>query len=157
MPNKTDKLKGYVLSVQGPVVDVQCMSEEDVPNIHSVLSTQTVDGKRVILEVAEHRSGNIARCIAIHSTLNLQYKTPAYFEGESIEVPGGEEIFSRIVNVLGDPIDQKEPGVIREKFPIRSNQEADTRNTYRGKKQHERIETGIKMIDLLFPLLKGSK
>jgi len=158
MPSKTDKLSGYIVSVQGPVVDVQCMSEKDVPNIHSVLRTKTVDDKIIILEVAEHRPGNIARCIAIHSTLNLQYKTSAYFEGESIKVPGGEDLFSRIVNVLGEPIDQKGDLTVTEKYPIRSSQEAiQVRNTQKSRKHFERIETGIKMVDLLFPLLKGSK
>jgi len=158
MPTKTKKLCGYIISVQGPVVDVQCMSEKDVPNIHSVLSTKTVDDRDVILEIAEHRSGNIARCISIHSTLNLQYKTSVYLEGSSIMIPSGEDLFSRIVNVMGDPIDQKGPTTVNEKFPIRSAKDAvQVRQVRDGIQQHERLETGIKMIDLLFPVLKGSK
>lgn len=152
------KISGYIIAVQGPVVDVQCLTEADVPNIHSVLRTRTVDGKDVILEVAEHQSGNIARCISIHSTLNLQYKTSVYYEGPSISVPAGEDIFSRIVNVLGEPIDQKGEITVKETFPIRSTKSSSTVRSIRsGVKQHERLETGIKMIDLLFPLLKGSK
>ncbi|MCK5012442.1 MAG: F0F1 ATP synthase subunit beta [Candidatus Omnitrophica bacterium] len=158
MPNKTDKISGYISSVQGPVVDVQCMSADDVPNIHSVLRTKTVDDREVILEVAEHQAGNIARCISIHSTLNLQYKTPVYFQGASIEIPSGEDIFSRIVNVMGEPIDQKGPITVKETFPIRSSQTKPlVRSVREGAKQYERFETGIKMVDLLFPLLKGSK
>jgi len=158
MPTKTKKLCGYVVSVQGPVVDVQCTSEKDVPNIHSVLRTNTVDDKDIILEVAEHRTGNIARCISINSTLNLQYKTSVYFEGASIMIPTGEDLFSRIVNVLGVPIDQKGPIDIKELLPIRSTKEStQVRKISDGVKHHERLETGIKMIDLLYPLLKGSK
>jgi len=158
MPTKTKKLCGYIISVQGPVVDVQCASENDVPNIHSVLRTKTVDGKDIILEVAEHRTGNIARCISIHSTMNLQYKTSVYLEGASIMIPSGEDIFSRIVNVMGVPIDQKGPITVKETFPIRSvNNSVQVRNVRDGAKQYERLETGIKMIDLLFPVLKGSK
>ena len=158
MPNKADKISGYITSVQGPVVDVQCMSADDVPNIHSVLRTKTVDDRKVILEVAEHQAGNIARCISIHSTLNLQYKTPVYFQGASIEIPAGEDLFSRIVNVMGEPIDQKGPVTVKETFPIRSTQTKPfVRSIRKDAKQFERFETGIKMVDLLFPLLKGSK
>src|SRR3990167_7324677 len=158
MPTKSPKLTGYIIAVQGPVVDVQCPNAADVPNIHSLLRTKTVEGREVNLEVAEHRSGNIARCIAINSTLNLQYKTSVYFEGASIEVPAGEDIFSRIINVLGDPIDQKGEITVKETFPIRSAQAvAQIRQIRKGVKRFERIETGIKMVDLLFPLLKGSK
>ena len=158
MPTKSPKLTGYIIAVQGPVVDVQCPNAADVPNLHSLLRTKTVEGREVNLEVAEHRSGNIARCIAINSTLNLQYKTSVYFEGASIEVPAGEDIFSRIINVLGDPIDQKGEITVKETFPIRSAQAvAQIRQIRKGVKRFERIETGIKMVDLLFPLLKGSK
>ncbi|MCK4881492.1 MAG: F0F1 ATP synthase subunit beta, partial [Candidatus Omnitrophica bacterium] len=157
MPNKTDKT-GYIGSVQGPVVDVQCANIEDVPNIHSILSVMAVDGREIILEVAEHQPGNIARCISINSTLNLQYKTEVYFVGSTMEIPTGEDLFSRIVNVMGEPIDQKGPITITETFPIRSAQtKARVRPIRTEAKQIERFETGIKMIDLLFPLLKGSK
>jgi len=158
MPNKTDKLSGYVLSVQGPVVDVQCKRVEDVPNINSLLRTKTVDDRAVNLEVAEHKSGNIARCIAINSTLNLQYKTSVYFIGSSISIPAGEDMFSRIVNVMGEPIDQKGPITVGETFPIRSDKDdQQVRPIQKGPKKRERFETGIKMLDLLFPLMKGSK
>jgi F-type H+-transporting ATPase subunit beta len=158
MSTKTEKLCGYILAVQGPVVDVQCMSAEDVPNIHSVLRTNTVDDRNVILEVAEHKSGNIARCISINSTLNLQYKTSVFFQGPSISIPAGEDLFSRIVNVMGEPIDQKGPVTVTEEFAIRRSKEtAHVRNVHKGSKHYERLGTGIKMVDLLFPLLKGSK
>ena len=155
---KTNKITGYIGSVQGPVVDVQCANIEDVPNIHSILSVMAVDGREIILEVAEHQPGNIARCISINSTLNLQYKTEVYFVGSTMEIPTGEDLFSRIVNVMGEPIDQKGPITITETFPIRSAQtKARVRPIRTEAKQIERFETGIKMIDLLFPLLKGSK
>ncbi|MCK5178711.1 MAG: F0F1 ATP synthase subunit beta [Candidatus Omnitrophica bacterium] len=155
---KTNKITGYIGSVQGPVVDVQCANIEDVPNIHSILSVMAVDGREIILEVAEHQPGNIARCISINSTLNLQYKTEVYFVGSTMEIPTGEDLFSRIVNVMGEPIDQKGPITITKTFPIRSVQtKARVRPIRTEARQIERFETGIKMIDLLFPLLKGSK
>ena len=67
MPTSTDNSKktvGKVVSVQGPVVDVKFAQAEAVPNIFSVILTQTVDKERVVLEVAEHLPGNIARCIS---------------------------------------------------------------------------------------------
>jgi len=157
MPKKTNKISGYITAVQGPVVDVQCLTTKDVPNIHSILRAKTVDGRDVVLEVAEHQSGNIARCISINSTLNVQYRTPVYFESDSLEIPTGEDLFSRIVNVMGDPIDQKGPTTVTQTFPIHSTQAPQVRKISQGRKQYERFETGIKMVDLLFPLLKGSK
>ena len=62
------KVDGYIISVQGPVVDVRYIRPEDVPNIYSIINAKTVEGKDVILEVAEHRAGNIARCISLNST-----------------------------------------------------------------------------------------
>ena len=63
--------KGKVVAVQGPVVDVKFQLAEHVPNILSVIETETVDKKRVVLEVAEHMPGNIARCISMNSTINI--------------------------------------------------------------------------------------
>ena len=68
---KTQLKQGKVVAVQGPVVDVWFENEIDIPAIYDNVNTKTVDGKRVVLEVVEHLSGNIARCIAINSTYNL--------------------------------------------------------------------------------------
>ena len=73
-------------------------------------------------------------------------------------IPSGEDVFSRILNSLGEPIDQKGPITVKESFPIRSEKDfVQVRSIREGPHQQERLETGIKMIDLLFPLLKGSK
>lgn len=149
---------GVVISVQGPVVDVKFASVNDIPNIYSMVQTQTTDGRKVVMEVAEHRPGNVARCIAINSTLNLQRSAKAYTNDVNIEVPGGDDVYARIMNAMGDPIDQKGPIVCKEKFPIRTFR-TDSRVHFNtsDRKGFEIIETGIKMIDLLFPLVKGSK
>ena len=68
--------QGRVIGVQGPVVDVRFDSTEALPSIYEVLETSTRDGKRLVLEVAEHLPGNIARCIGMSSTLNLQRSAP---------------------------------------------------------------------------------
>ncbi|MGE5197217.1 MAG: F0F1 ATP synthase subunit beta [Deltaproteobacteria bacterium] len=152
------KNTGKIVSVQGPVVDVKFLNASDVPNIFSVLTTKTVDGAEVILEVAEHLPGALARCIAINSTINLQRNQEAQVTGTSIHIPTGDALYGRIINVLGEPIDQKKLPETLERLPIRR---PDMGTLVRLKKdQHksfEVMETGIKIIDLLFPLVKGSK
>jgi F-type H+-transporting ATPase subunit beta len=152
------KLKpGRVISVQGPVVDVKFDSEDDIPAIFDNVNTQTVDGQRVVLEVAEHLPGNIARCIAINSTFNLQRDSLAYPSGKSIQIPAGDSIYGRIINVWGDPIDQKGEIPPGERIPIRSQKSAQHLSSKSKTEKFEVLETGIKIIDLLFPLVKGSK
>ena len=160
MPVKTnhDQASGYIVSVQGPVVDVKFTHAEEVPSIFSVLMTYTVDKDEVVLEVAEHLPGNIARCIAINSTINLQRNTEAKVTGGGIEIPTGEALYGRIINMLGQPIDQKGEFAVQEKFPIRKKDMGSQVNTTKSQKRSfEVMETGIKVIDILFPVVKGSK
>ncbi len=152
------KNPGKVIAVQGPVVDVKFAQENDVPNLYEVIETKSFDGRRIVLEVAEHLENNIARCIALASTLNLQYNAPAQPLGEPIRIPVGEGMFGRIINVIGEPIDRK--GVIeyQETSPIRKNISNIRLNPDRLMTgEFELLETGIKIIDLLFPMVKGSK
>lgn len=150
--------KGRVTSVQGPVVDVKFTSSGDVPGIFSVIYTQTVDGKEIVLEVAEHLPGNIARCIAINSTINLQRNQEAYATGAPIQIVSGDTLYGRIINILGQPIDQKGDIAGHEKFNIRKAEMGSLVKTAKvSQKSFEIMETGIKVIDLLFPVLKGSK
>jgi F-type H+-transporting ATPase subunit beta len=163
MPNSETgaKIKGKIVSVQGPVVDVKFSRSEDVPNIYSVLVTKNVDGETVTMEVAEHLPGNLARCISINSTINLQRYQEVNCTGGSIQVPVGDAMFGRIANVLGEPIDQKGAINAREKMPIRKAEMGSAVRMERGKASERRsfevMETGIKIIDLLSPLVKGSK
>ncbi|MCM8830826.1 MAG: F0F1 ATP synthase subunit beta [Candidatus Omnitrophica bacterium] len=158
MENK--EIYGKVVSVQGPVVDVKFARLEDVPSIYSVLETQTITGEKITLEVAEHLAGNIARCISINSTINLQRYQPVKYSGPSIQIPVGELLFGRIINVLGEPIDQKDRISSPEKVSIRRPEMGSfvkTKSKEGYRKGFEVMETGIKIIDLLFPLVKGSK
>jgi len=155
--NNSKKI-GKVISVQGPVVDVKFEHSEDVPNIYSVILTKNVLGEDIILEVAEHLPSNIARCIAINSTINLQRNAEAYVLSDAIQIPVGDVLYSRIVNVLGEPIDHKGEIVSKEKWPIRRKDIEKEIKIEKGKRKgFEILETGIKIIDLLFPLVKGSK
>lgn len=152
------KPTGRVVSVQGPVVDVKFSKAEDVPNIFNIINTQTVDKEEVVLEVAEHLPGNIARCIAINSTINLQRNAEARATGSPIQIPTGDALYGRIVNILGQPIDRKGAISCIEKFPIRKAQMGSRVKIKKsGSKGFKVLETGIKIIDILFPLVEGSK
>ncbi|MFC1621409.1 F0F1 ATP synthase subunit beta [Candidatus Omnitrophota bacterium] len=156
--DKNTKVTGHVVAVQGPIVDVKFSKSADVPNIFSVIQTKTISHEKVVLEVAEHLPGNIARCIAINSTINLQRNAEAYVIGKCIEIPSGEGLFGRLVNVLGEPIDGKGDIDYVEKLPIRKPQMGSKVKTKDAAQQKfEIMETGIKIIDLLFPLVKGTK
>ena len=155
---KKERIEGYVVSVQGPVVDVKFERSEDVPNIFSVLTSLTSDKREVTLEVAEHQPGNLARCIAINSTINLQRNQRAYYQGNNINIPSGDVLYSRLINILGQPIDQKGDIDAKERLPIRKRlMGSKTKMKKESKKSFDILETGIKIIDLLFPVVKGSK
>jgi len=155
-----EKVQGRVVSVQGPVVDVKFARAEDVPNINSVLACPTVEGAEVVLEVAEHVPGNIARCIAINSTINLQRNQEVTVGADAIRIPVGDPLYARIINILGQPIDQKGPIVSQDYAPSKRPDMGSVVTGTRDKSKRrafEVMETGIKIIDLLSPLVKGSK
>lgn len=152
------KATGNVISVQGPVVDVKFSRQEDVPNVFSVVTVETVTKEKVILEVAEHLPGNVARCIAINSTINLQRNALARVSGGCIQIPTGESLYARIINILGEPIDQKGDITCKELLPIRKAEMGSrAKIDQESRRSFEVMETGIKIIDLLFPIVKGSK
>ncbi len=158
MADKSKQTIGRIVSVQGPVVDVKFDSQEDVPNMYSVIRTETITKEKVILEVAEHLPGNIARCISIDSTINLQRNAEARVIGSSIQIPSGDGLYGRIINMLGEPIDQKGEIKTNEMLPIRKKEMGSfVKISKERKTSFEVLETGIKIIDLLFPVVKGSK
>jgi F-type H+-transporting ATPase subunit beta len=148
---------GRVIAVQGPVVDVKFASSQQVPNVFDVIEAETALQEPVVLEVAEHLPGNVARCISLTSTMNLQRNAVARHLAAAVTIPVGDGLYGRIINVLGKPIDGHGPIVSTEFRPIR-------RPLPGGKVPHqarqgmiELLETGVKIIDMLFPLVKGSK
>ena len=150
--------KGRVAAVQGPVVDVKFECLEDIPDLHETVVTKTFDKREIVLEVAEHLEGNIARCVALSSTLNLQRNAPAIASGAGLTIPVGNELFGRIINVMGEPIDRKGPINAQEHRPIHrdvTKLRMDMGGVGTGKAVV--LETGIKVMDLLFPVVKGSK
>ncbi|MBN3039859.1 MAG: F0F1 ATP synthase subunit beta [Candidatus Omnitrophica bacterium] len=149
---------GTVISVQGPVVDVKFKVAQDVPELFERMVVSRADGEEVVLEVAEHLVGNIARCIAINSTMNIRRKAQAFAIGMPIKIPVGEPLYGRLISVLGEPMDLKGPIEAIEKAPIRQADMNTKIDVKKGEaKGPELLETGIKIIDLLFPLIKGSK
>jgi F-type H+-transporting ATPase subunit beta len=151
--------KGKVVSVQGPVVDVKFDRIEDIPDLHETVMTKTFDKREIALLVAEHLEGNIARCVALASTLNLQRNAVAASSGHTLAIPVGDALFGRIVNVMGKPIDGKGPiDTGGKEAPIYRDVSKVVMNVSElASGKTEVVETGIKVVDILFPVVRGSK
>src|SRR3989338_4992968 len=149
---------GKIISVEGPVVDVAFKSEADIPDLYEAIETECYGGQKLILEVVEHLENLVVRCIALGSTINLQYNALAKAKKERICIPVGEEMYGRIINVVGEPIYRKGKIQTSKRSPIRRTISSIRINPDRllGV-ESEILETGIKMIDFLFPMVKGSK
>eukprot|EP01116_Phalansterium_solitarium_P017274 TRINITY_DN420_c0_g1_i1.p1 TRINITY_DN420_c0_g1~~TRINITY_DN420_c0_g1_i1.p1 ORF type:complete len:635 (+),score=190.07 TRINITY_DN420_c0_g1_i1:57-1907(+) len=141
---------GRVTQVIGAVVDVEF--DENLPPI---LNSLEVVGHevRLVLEVAQHLGDGQVRTIAMDATEGLVRGQPVYDTGAPILVPVGPETLGRIVNVVGDPIDERGPIVTKQKFPIHAEAPAFTEQG----SANEILVTGIKVIDLLAPYAKGGK
>ncbi len=150
---------GRVVSVQGPVVDVRFPRELDVPDIYQVIMVKALDGREITLEVTEHLPGNLARCIAIQSTLNVQRDTVAGPKGKPIEIPVGDCLYERVISCIGDPLDKDGKIESKQYSAIRKGDSGTKVPDFRREKRRkdEILETGIKIIDLLYPLVKGTK
>jgi F-type H+-transporting ATPase subunit beta len=135
----------------GNVVDVEFPPEE-LPDIYNAIEIPR-DGHRLVLEVQQHLSGGAVRCIAMDTTDGLRRGMVAYDTGAPITVPVGEATLGRVFNVLGEPIDDKGPVHATEYRPIHqpppSLEEQST--------QIEVFETGLKVIDLIAPFMRGGK
>ena len=141
---------GKITQVMGAVVDVQF--DNHLPEILNALETKN-DGQKLILEVAQHLGENTVRTIAMDSSEGLVRGAVVEDVGSPISVPVGNPTLGRILNVVGEPVDEKGPIKAKELRPIHqpapefSEQSTDT----------ELLTTGIKVIDLLAPYSKGGK
>lgn len=154
-----DGTQGKIVGVYGSVVDVQ-FEKGALPTIYEVIKTNTFDGNEVILEVIEHKEPNICRCIALNPTYGLKRNSVGLATGRTLCVPKAERLYGRVLNVLGEPIDGGEPVDNSETVLIRDPQKSSQRREFleeESKLKFEIMETGIKVIDLLSPLVKGSK
>ena len=141
---------GKITQVMGAVVDVQFESE--LPEILNALHTDNND-KLLVLEVAQHLGENSVRTIAMDSTEGLKRGSEVTDTGEAIMVPVGPETLGRIINVIGDPIDERGPMKTKQKAPIHASApEFADQST-----ETEILSTGIKVVDLICPYAKGGK
>ncbi|MFQ5541433.1 MAG: F0F1 ATP synthase subunit beta, partial [Candidatus Binatia bacterium] len=149
---------GRVVSIQGPIVEVKFDRSSVLPSIHEIIETDTYDGQKVVMEVEEQLENYTVKCIALSATMNVPRNASATALGTPVEVPVGKELFGRVVNVMGEPIDRKGDIEARVRLPIRRKVASLNFGADDGHRDgYEILETGVKMIDLLYPLVKGSK
>ena len=141
--------KGKIVKISGPVIDVR-FEDNAVPPINSLL-TVTEYGKHA--EVAAHLENGLVRAIALEATEGLRCNLAVTSDGKGIEVPVGDGVIGRVVDVLGRPIDEKCPIKADHYLPIHRN----APRLSEQKPATELLETGIKVIDLLVPYAKGGK
>ncbi|TKZ21025.1 F0F1 ATP synthase subunit beta [Shimia litoralis] len=142
--------KGKITQVIGAVVDVQF--EDDLPQILNALNTEN-NGKKLVLEVAQHLGENTVRAIAMDATEGLVRGAEVTDTGAPIQVPVGTGTLGRILNVTGDPVDEKGPVEATETRAIHGDAPAFSEQSTAT----EILTTGIKVIDLLAPYTKGGK
>ncbi len=143
---------GHIYEVMGPVVDVK-FKHELLPNINDAL-TVNIDKKQLVLEVAQVSGDDIVRCISMGDTGGLKRGMEVIDTGGPITVPVGKAVLGRMFNVIGKPIDGKDD--VTKETPRESIHKPAP--SFRDQIASEEIfETGIKVIDLLVPYVKGGK
>ncbi|HOH06716.1 MAG: ATP synthase subunit beta [bacterium ADurb.Bin431] len=143
---------GQIAQIIGPVVDV-FFEGSALPPINTALEYTRKDGSLLVLEVAQHLGENTARCVAMDSTDGLQRSQEVVNTGAPIKMPVGKATLGRLLNLIGEPIDDLGPLQSEEKWAI--HRDAPTFEELETKT--EMFETGIKVIDLLEPYAKGGK
>lgn len=142
---------GKISQVIGPVVDVTF--EEDLPSIYNALEIVLNDGKKLILETQQHLGGGKVRAVAMGSTDGLKRAMEVMDTGAPISVPVGAQTLGRMFNLLGEVIDGKEELKTTDRLPIHR----DAPKFSEQSTEAEILETGIKVIDLICPFIKGGK
>ena len=142
---------GTVVTVIGPVVDIRFKAGQ-LPNLLNAIEVMN-NGKKLTLEVAQHVGDDIVRCIAMSSTDGLMRGVDAVDTGAPISVPVGNETLGRIFNLLGEAVDNKPAPATEERWPI--HRPAPSLEEQGG--TTEILETGIKVVDLICPYVKGGK
>ena len=142
---------GKIVQIIGAVVDVRFQKHE-LPRLLNAIECDN-NGQRLVLEVAQHIGDDIVRCIAMSSTDGLVRGLDAVDTGSPIRVPVGRETLGRVFNLLGDPVDEKPAPETQERWPIHR----DAPSYEEQAASSEVLETGIKVIDLIAPYLKGGK
>ena len=147
----SEKNIGSVVQVTAPVLDIR-FPEGSLPALLNAIELDN-HGTRLVAEVAQQIGDNVVRCIAMSSTDGLQRGAEAVDTGAPISVPVGEECLGRVFNLLGQPIDNKEPVKGSDQWPIHR----PAPSYEEQQPATEILETGIKVIDLICPYAKGGK
>ncbi len=147
-----NKNEGLITQIIGPVIDVE-FAQGELPEIYNALNITTDDGKMIVAEVQQMLGSNRVRTVAMSSTDGLKRGMKVVNTGEPIKVPVGKPILGRILNVIGQPVDNEGPIETNDYLPIhRESPKLVDQNT-----NIEILETGIKAIDLIQPYQKGGK
>lgn len=156
MAIKNDKKSsiGRVIAVFGPVVDIE-FENGILPAIYNALEIPKDGEKKVVLEAQKHMSDKVVRAIALSPTEGLEFGAAVYDTGGAVRVPVGNELLGRMINVLGEPIDQR--GAISGKDQKYSSIHQEAPAFSRVSSRERILETGIKVIDVLTPFLRGGK
>ena len=153
MKTENKNLKtGKVIVVLGPVVDVK-FEDNYMPAIYEKLLIDREDGKYVALEALQHVRAGVVRCIALQATEGVSRGMRVVSNGRTIEVPVGEEVLGRVLNVLGEPIDNMGEVKAQHRRPIHRK----APDFFEQSAATEVLETGIKVIDLIAPYARGGK
>ena len=143
--------EGMVQRITGPVVDI-LFENTDLPDIFHAVTIEH-NGETFVLEVLQHLGNGMVRCISMHSTDGMSRGLTAVDTGEPIMISVGTETLGRMVNVIGEPIDKREPIKTEEKWPIHHPAPPFSEIVA----AEEILETGIKVIDLMTPYVRGGK
>ena len=146
----TNKNKGKIIQIIGAVIDIRF--EGELPALYNAIDIPHGE-KKIVVEVMQHLGDRAVRCISMNETDGLKRGMEAFDTGAAITVPVGDEVLGRMVNVLGEPIDNKPDVETKEKWAIHR----DPPSLVEQVAQPEILETGIKAIDLLSPFSKGGK
>ena len=142
---------GIVHQIIGPVVDIK-FDPEELPELLNAITIEH-EGRKIVVEAAQHTGDDVVRCIALSSTDGLMRGMEAVNTGAPISVPAGKEILGRLFNVVGETIDEKGPCKTARQLPIHrpapAFEEQDTSSQI--------FETGIKVVDLIGPYTRGGK
>ncbi len=144
--------EGVIVQAIGPVIDVR-FSENNIPPLLMALKVTTNQGKELVLEVLQHIGDDTVRCISMGATEGIQRGLKVINTGSPIQVPVGKEVLGRMFNVLGQPIDEKGEFKAEQTHSIYN----DPPKFQDQSTKAEIFETGIKVIDLLCPYIKGGK
>lgn len=152
MVTTAERTEGRVVQIVGTVVDVE-FPPEKLPRINNAIELYFDDGSVVVAEVQQHLGNNWARCLAMGSTDGLRRNARAVDTGQPIAVPVGDNVLGRMFNVLGQPIDDLPAPEDAPRWPIHR----DPPSFEEQETQPSVLETGIKVIDLIAPLVRGGK